>query len=128
MNEAGGSGRVQRLQGGRGGGFTWRGDVGATVSACVRTVRSGTRLKGGEGLAGGSVGRWHRCTTGRGADRWGRRAKDARVHGRARESADRADPPVSGRGRADACERTGLSGPKGREGRGSELLFLFFFP
>jgi hypothetical protein len=45
---------------------------------------------------------------------------------RARLGAERWDPPVSGRGCADAGGRTGLNGPKGREGRGFGLLFLFF--
>jgi hypothetical protein len=75
--------------------------MGATVSAGVRAVRSIGRLKEG-GLAGGA----RRAMTqacgramGRGADGWGRRAENARAHGRARESADRAGSPVSGRGR-----------------------------
>jgi hypothetical protein len=111
MNDTGGGiGRVQGLLGGRGDNFTWRGDVGVAISACVHVVRFGRLLKEGEGLAGGA----HRAVaqvcgraTGRGADGWGRWAENARVRGRARESAVRASPPVSGRGRAG---RLGLVG------------------
>ena len=64
----------------------------------------------GGGLAGGA----RRAMTqaceramGRGADGWGRRVENARAHGRARESADRAGSPVSGRGRTSVLGLVG---------------------
>jgi hypothetical protein len=130
MNEAGGgSGRRQGLQGGQGGGFTRRGDVGMAISACVRVVRSGGQLKEG-GLAGRArrlVAQARGRATGRGADGWGRQAENAHAHGRARESADRASPPVYWRGREGARGRNRPRGLKGREGGGSwaDLAFSF---
>jgi hypothetical protein len=38
---------MQGLQGGQGGGFARRGDVGGTVSSCVRAARTGGQLKEG---------------------------------------------------------------------------------
>jgi hypothetical protein len=67
------------LKGGRDGGFAWRGDVGAAVSACMRTVRAGRWLKEGEGLAGGArraVTQACEYATGRGADRAARQSKE----------------------------------------------------
>jgi hypothetical protein len=109
-------------RGGQGTGLELGGDVDTTISACVRAVRAGERLKEeGEGLASGARGTAlqtrERITaiapTGR--PHWtarGRKGRGARV------SSDRRVPPV--RDRRCAGE-VGLSGPIG-------LLPLFLFP
>jgi hypothetical protein len=59
-------------RGGRGAGLELGGDVGAVISACVRSVRVGERLREGEGLtsgARGTVAQTHERTIGRSADR-----------------------------------------------------------
>jgi hypothetical protein len=77
----------------------------------------GQAVEGGEALAART--RWavaqpRGCATGKGADGWGHREEalpgEAWAHGRARESADRAGPPVSGRWSTGARGGLGLVG------------------
>lgn len=73
-----------------------RGDVGATVSACVPTVRAGGRLK--EGIVTGKWGPQDNDTTreramGQGADEAAPLGRERR---RARHDADRWGPPING--------------------------------
>jgi hypothetical protein len=74
----------------------------------------------------GPAGWWRKRAMGRGADGWGSRAENARSCGQARESADRAGPPVSGRGHASARGPLGLVGRKTRS-EGVPGFFSFSF-
>jgi hypothetical protein len=62
MSEAGGRwGCAGTCRGGRGAGLELGGNVGATISSCMRAVRAGERLKegGGRDWRAGPVGQRH---------------------------------------------------------------------
>jgi hypothetical protein len=62
MSEAGGRwGCAGTCRGGQGASLGLGGDVGATISVCVRVVHAGERLKeGGRVWQAGPTGPWHR--------------------------------------------------------------------
>jgi hypothetical protein len=131
MSEEGGRwGCAGTWRGGRGAGLELGGDVGATISACVRSVRTGERLKeGGEGTGergprdSGTVARAHDGPKRRHGDpieqREGERGREAWV------GADRRGSPVRDRGRVGASTRARL-GLVDRLGRNGFSIFQRF--
>ena len=112
-------------RGGLGAGLELGGNVGAVISACMRAVRAGERLKEeGEGLASGARGtaaQTRERITGRSADRAtppnSEREKGKRGVGRRRQAGPTYQRPKA-RGRSWAYGPTGLL---------SLFLFLWIF-
>jgi hypothetical protein len=95
-------GCARTCRGGRGAGLELGGDVGATISTCMRAVHAGKKLKEGEGLASGAHGTAVQAcehTTGQSADKMAPQNSE-RERGRgARVGADKMAPQNSERER-----------------------------